>query len=321
MPLSKLIAAMAALTIVAAHAAPQAAAQAASQPRSNLGKEVGGGRQSVPPEPQVVRPKPHEVVEQAIDDIADTQLTDKQYERIKRLYLKRERQKATPYVELAKTITRTLPVNLDPGVSPPVLRLSRGLLTSIAFSDANGQPWFIKDVSFNASIFSDGKEGTKGGDQQREPTNILSIEPLGPAVYGNLTVRLKGLSTPVIFMLTAAQQEVDLRVDAKVPGRNPDAGDTVAITTMPNIDATLTGFLDGVPPKDARRLHANGLPNTDAWMYGDSLYLRTTADAQYPAYVTAARSTTGRAVYRFEGRQSSVTLLANGRAVTVFIED
>jgi len=286
------------------------------QPKSNLGKQAQGQQ---PPQPEVVMPQPRDVVEQSIDDIEDTQLTDEQYERLKKLYLRRERQKATPYVIPAKPITRTLMVNLDPGVSPPILRVTRGQLTSIVFSDMTGQPWIIKDVGMNRQMFSDGREG--GGAQQIEPTNVLTIEPLTAAAYGNVSVKLKGLPTPVIFVLAAAQQEVDLRLDAKVPGRNPDSLDSVSYTSMPSIDVSLTAFLDGVPPKDARRLHVTGLPNTEAWMYQDSLYVRTDADAQYPAYFSSARSTSGKAVYRFNSRQNSVTLLANGRAVTVFIED
>ena len=288
---------------------------ARAQPKSNLGRQVA----TQPAPPEVVLPKPREVVEQSLDDIEDSQLTDDQYERIKRLYLRRERQKATPYVVPAKPITRTLMVNLDPGVSPPILRVTRGQLTSIVFSDMAGQPWLIKDVGMNRQMFSDGREG--GGGQQAEATNVLTIEPLSAAAYGNVSVKLKGLSTPVIFVLAAAQQEVDLRVDSKVPGRNPDAADTVTYTALPNIDQSLTAFLDGVPPKEARRLRATGFPNTEAWAHQDNLYVRTDADVQYPAYFSSARSTSGKAVYRFNSRTNSVTLLANGRAVTVFIED
>jgi intracellular multiplication protein IcmK len=285
------------------------------QPKSNLGKQAQG----LPQQPEVAIPKAREVVEQSIEDIEETQLSDDQYERIKKLYLRRERQKASPYVSPAKPVIRTLMVALDPGISPPILRVTRGQLTSVVFSDMAGQPWHIKEVGMNRKLFSDGREGS--GALQAEATNVLTIEPLAAAAYGNVAVRLKGLATPVIFVLAAAQQEVDMRVDAKVPGRNPDSVDTVNYTSMPGIDVSLTGFLDGVPPKDARRLRVTGLPKTEAWMYQENLYVRTDADAQYPAYFSSARSTSGRAVYRFSARQNSITLLSNGRAVTVFIED
>ncbi|MDB6010855.1 MAG: putative type secretion system protein IcmK/DotH [Gammaproteobacteria bacterium] len=286
---------------------------APAQPDSGLGKQVGSPSSEA-------RAAPREVVEQAIEDIESSQLTDAEFSRIKQLYLRRERQKATPYVVPGKPVVRTLTVRLDPGTPPPMLRLTRGLPTSVVFSDLTGQPWFIKEVALNRDMFSDGHEGASQGDQS-EPTNVLSVEPKTAASYGSVSIRLKGLPTPVIFVLAAAQQEVDLRVDAEVPGRNPDALDTTTYATLPSIDESLVGFLDGVPPKDARPLHVSGFPNTEAWFYQDSTYVRTDAQPQYPAYYSSVRSTSGRAVYRFNARESSVTLLSAGRAVTVFMEE
>jgi len=234
------------LGVIASSAFAAEQQQGQQQPRSGLGQQVAE------PPPQVVYPRPTEVVEGVIGDIEDLQLTPEQFDRLKRIYLERERQKAIPYVSPAKPITRTMFVSLDPGVSPPALRLTRGQQTSIVFSDVSGQPWFIENVSMNRQLFSDGRQGQQGAAQQ-QPTNVLTIEPLAPAAYGNVTVTLRGLSTPVIFVLTSAQQEVDMRVDAKVPGRNPDAIDTVAVSTLPSIDSALSYFLDGVPPKERRR--------------------------------------------------------------------
>ncbi|MEM8515160.1 intracellular multiplication protein IcmK [Massilia sp. MP_M2] len=294
------------------------APQAPTQPKSGLGQQA----KPQPVELIVPMPKQAEIVSDSIDDIEDAQLTDAQYQRLKQLFLRKERQKATPYASPAKPITRTLPINLDPGVSPPVLRLSQGQLTSVVFSDVTGQPWNIQQVVMNRQLFSDGREGQGGsGTAAQEPTNVLTIDPLSPSAYGSVSIRLKGLTTPVIFVLTSGQQEVDLRVDAKVSGHNPDAVDAVSFTSMPTIDVLLSAFLDGVPPKDARRLKVSGLANTEAWLYQENLYLRTNADAQYPAYLAAARSTSGKAVYRFASRHNSVTLLTNGRAATVFIEE
>lgn len=298
-------------------------AVAAEQQQEQQPPPSGLGQQVVEPPPQVVYPRSADVVEDTIRDIENLQLTPEQFDRIKRIYLERERQKAIPYVSPAKPITRTMFVDLDPGVSPPALRLTRGQQTSIVFSDVSGQPWFIENVSMNRQLFSDGRQGQGQGQGQQgvqQPTNVLTIEPLAPAAYGNVTVTLRGLSTPAIFVLTSAQQEVDMRVDAKVPGHNPDAIDTVTVSTLPSIDSALSYFLDGVPPMDARRLKVTGLENAEAWLYRDNLYVRAKADAQYPAYLSAARSTSGVSVYRYAGLHSSVTFTTGGQAVTVFIE-
>lgn len=101
-------------------------------PQNRLGQEVGNNPL------EVVYPRPEEIVEDTLSEIEDLQLTPEQYNRLKKIYIDRERQRATPYAQPPKPITRTMQVNLDPGVSPPVLRLTRGQQTSIVFSDYNG---------------------------------------------------------------------------------------------------------------------------------------------------------------------------------------
>jgi len=275
---------------------------------------LGGGT------PHVVYPSNAQIAEDMIRDLEQLQLTPEQAERIKRLYLQRETFNATPYVAPANPITRTLAVNLEPGISPPIIRLSRGQQSSIVFSDVNGNPWMIKRVSLNRQLFSDGHAEGGAANKDEDPSNVLSLEPLSPVVYGNVSVLLNGLATPVILTLISGQQDVDVRVDAKVPGRNPDAGSTVSVTSLPTIDGDLPYFMDGTPPQQAKRLRVRGLNGAIAWSYHNNLYLRTHATAQYPAYIAAARSTSGVSVYRYEGLHDTVTLLAGGRAVTIFIE-
>lgn len=291
----------------------QSAQSAVQQPASGLNKQVTAT-------PKVVYPAPAEIADNTLDMLDQLNLSPEQIERLKTMKLERERAKATPYVTPPKPVTRTLPVSLDPGVSPPVLRLTKGQQSSIVFSDNSGQPWLIENVSVNCDFFR--VDSCDKGDKQKDakPTNILTIEAAEAAAYGNVTVTLRGLSTPVIFVLTSAQQEVDMRVDAKIPGHNPDSQDTVAFNSMPNIDTALTSFLDDVPPKDATRLNVTGLDGAEAWMYGDSMYVRARGEAQFPAYMGGARSTSGVSVYRYAEKHSSVTLLVGGQAVTIFIQ-
>lgn len=306
-------------------------------PPSRLGQEVNAGvpvamPSGAPPagSPRVVFPSPDAVVERAVREIEDMQLTPAQMDRLKQIYLERSQSRASPYVTPAKPVTRTLMVNLDPGVSPPVLRLTRGQQTSIVFSDVSGQPWFIDKVSLNRQLFSDGRiaqaaaaapSGAAGGQAGAEaPTNVLTVEPLTPAAYGNVTVTLRGQSTPVIFVLTSAQEEVDMRVDAKVPGHNPDARREVTLQSTPTLDNALPYFLDGVPPQGAKRMKVTGLDGAEAWVFDKNLYVKARANAQYPAYLSAARSTNGISVYRYHGVPRAATFTTGGRVLTAFFE-
>lgn len=320
----------AAVAPVKAAGPAQPAADAAQPPPSRLGQQVSTPVPVVMPGPEagadgptVVYPPADAIVERAVRQIEDMQLTPDQYQRLKGIFMERQAQRAMPYVEPAKPVTRTLLVNLDPGVSPPSLRLSRAQQTNIVFSDASGQPWFIEKVSLNRQLFSDGRGG--GGaaavaGQGEAPTNVLTLEPLLPAAYGNVTVTLRGQSTPVIFILTTGQREVDMRVDAKVPGKNPDAQVEVSLQAAPGLDNALPYFLDGVPPASAKRLRVSGLEGAEAWIYEKNLYVKARANAQYPAYFSAARSTSGVSVYRYMGVPKAATFTAGGRAMTAFFE-
>lgn len=297
-----------------------------SAPASGLGKDVGTTK--------VVYPSAAQITDDTLNMLDQLQLTPEQTERLKQLRIEKERLKATPYVSPPQPVTRTLAVSLDPGITPPVLRLTQGQQSSIVFSDMSGNPWIIEKVSVNCDFFivdqcqpgsgnampaqGAGHGAAQGGGPR--PTNVLTIEAATPAAYGNVTVTLRGLATPVIFVLTSAQKEVDMRVDAKIPGHNPDAKENISFSAVPSQDTALMEFLDDVPPSGAQRLTVTGLDGTEAWSYQNALYVRARGDVQYPAYTNAARSTSGVTVYKFAEPHNSVTLLTGGQAVTVFIQ-
>ncbi len=284
-------------------------------PRSGLGQTVNviATPKSVPPVPI------HKKVERIFNEFERAQLTPKQMKHVKKMNLTQQEVLSSPYNNTPKPVTRTLILNLSPGVSAPVLRLSAGTLTSVVFSSNNGDPWYIDYVKLNRNYFSDGMIGAAAGAGS-PPTNVLTLEPLRSVAQGNISIMLKGLSTPVIFSLSTGQADVDFRVDAKVPGRNPDSTIQVSYEErMPNLDDNVPYFLDGVPPKGAKRLKVTG-GDVEAWRLNNNMYIRTNAEVQYPAYHSSARSTSGLAVYRFDQAYHAVTLLQGGRAYTVQIE-
>lgn len=281
---------------------------------SNLGKTIN------PPLPIIAYPTGSEIRKDTISEIGDLQLNPKQMNLIKQLQLERSRAQATPYATIAKPVTRTLPINLNPGIQPPVIRLSMGMQTSIVFSDESGSPWYIDNVVLNRTLFNDQRQNNQSENSDYKGTNILTIEPLSATPYGNVSITLKGLSTPIIFILTTGQNQVDVRVDAKVPGNNPDSMFTNSYISMPQTDTNLGNFLDGIPPTGAKNLRVVGYPNVEAWFFQNNTYVRTSSDVQFPAYTAAAKSTSGVGVYRFSGKPPSIILLSGGKAITTFIE-
>ncbi len=291
------------------------------QPQSGFGKQVSNTKNTNTNGtlPQLVAPiNIPKKVQKAVTDLENSHLNKKQIQTIKEINLQTNEAAMMPYNNTAKPVIRTLMLDLSPGVSAPVLRLSNGQLTSLVFSSSNGDPWYVESVKLNRNIFSDGlAPNTNINDS---PTNVLTVEPLKALAYGNVTIMLKGLNTPVIFALTTGQKEVDFRVDIKVPGRNPDNVSRVNYADkIPNLDENISYFLDGIPPKSAKKLKVHGA-NIEAWSFNDNLYIRTNADVQYPAYYSSAKSTSGVAVYRFNQIYNTLSLLQNGVLQTVSIE-
>ena len=288
-------------------------------PQSNLGKQVPR------PYAPIIYPSGKDLRQETVKSIEEIQFSNGEVHDLKTIYLENEKNRATPYPQIGKPVTRTIALDLSPGKQPPFLNLSQGMQTSIVFSDGRGQPWYIESVSLNRTLFSDGRgdqAAAAAAGQNQNLTNILTLEPLTPAPYSNVTVKLKGMSTPIIFLLTAAKNTVDVRIDAKVPGQNPDTvvgGAVASMVNFPSSDSTLAYFLDGVPPPGARQLKVQGF-SAEAWSYDGNTYYKTNAEVQFPAYLAAARSTAGTAVYRFNEIPRSVTLLSGGRAVPTFIE-
>ncbi len=122
-------------------------------------------------------------------------------------------------------------------------------------------------------------------------------------------------------MLAAGQPEVDIRVDARIPGSSPDAPPVPVVIAMPQHDAHLIGFLDGVPPDQARRVSVDGLAGAEGWLFRQSLYLRVLGLVQYPAFLAKAGGTDGTQVYQFSGDVRSVVVLRDGRAMTLFVRE
>lgn len=309
-------------------------------------------------QPYIV-PSTQSMIKQEVIDYLNAQLTPDQLMTLKTYLLEKERIGATPYVTLPTPVVRSLAVNLAPGETLPIIRVAKNMLTSVVFTDMDGNPWYIEKVVVNRNQFSDSASSsgianaqaniqtvqqasgnTTGlnttltenatADPTANLTNILTLEPLKAVDYGNVSVTLRGKAVPVIFMVMAGQNEVDIRLDAKVPGKNPDVSYTLnsPLTPVtanryvgaPEIDTNALGFLDGSIPEDATNLISSDA-SVQAWSYNDKIYVKTRLDVLYPNYMSRAASNDGTKIYRFDGDVFDITFLQrHGQPVTVSLE-
>ena len=301
-------------------------------------------------EEQII-PSNSTLVERQVNAFEQLNLTPQQMQVLKRLNLETERQKASPYINLPTPIVRSLAVSLEPGKTPPIIRMSANMLTTINFIDANGDPWPIESVSLNREQFDDsitqsqinagGEQRQQQQTQQQQPqqqfdqngqpvqqpqqqaqtnqpqevnkTNILTLFPKSAVAYSNVAITLEGKPLPVILLLASGQPEVDIRVDARMNGVSPKS----------TRDRQTTGYTTSLSVDEGSLSFLDGIIPGDAtsmsssnnsvqaWEFNDELYVRTSLDVFYPEYTSRVGSRDGSRVYRFNGNPTNVVFTQN----------
>lgn len=182
-------------------------------------------------------------------------------------------------------------VSLDPGARPPEIKLAAGHVTTLNVLDVTGQPWPIQDVSWagNFEII------------QPEPgSHVVRITPMSDFAYGNISVRLLELKTPVTFILKAHRDKVQYRFDARIPEFGPYASSPLIEggVTLVAGNSVLNAILDGVPPAGAQKLDIGGADSrTTAYAYNDQTYVRSPLTLLSPGWSSSVSSADGMNVY------------------------
>ncbi|HFI3862472.1 TPA: DotH/IcmK family type IV secretion protein [Enterobacter cloacae] len=184
----------------------------------------------------------------------------------------------------------TLTINLSPGASLPVLRTTTFQASTVMFTDNTGAPWPLAAPPYNGNP-------TGFAVNFIPESSVMTVQARRLYDRGNVTVYLKGLAVPIIIDLNSGEASsqaksrvIDSRLDLRIPQRGPQAKKLPTGQTKIGLNnPTLQAFLDGVPPKEARRLKTQGeLPDTQVWQMGDDLYIRTRSEIRDEFELTQA---------------------------------
>lgn len=238
-------------------------------------------------------------------------LTPEQIIQLKQMYETREFAQSAPTGTPPKPTATSQFVNLSPGSTPPVIRLSQGFVSSLVFLDSTGAPWPISayDLGDPASF----------NIQWDKTSNTLMIQAIKLYNYGNLAIRLRGLNTPVMLTLVPGQKAVDYRVDLRIQGYGPNA------KSMPTEDGIppaandlLLHVLDGVPPPNSQRLTVSG-GDARGWLHNNKMYIRTNLTILSPGWIASMTSADG--THAYEMQKSPVLLVSwHGKVMQLKVE-
>lgn len=238
-------------------------------------------------------------------------LSPEQVVRLKQEYHANQFALAAPAGTPPKPTATSQFVNLSPGSTPPVIRLSQGFVSSLVFLDSTGAPWPI-------NAYDLGDPGAFN-IQWDKVSNTLMIQALKLYNYGNLAVRLKGLNTPVMLTLIPGQKAVDYRVDLRVQGYGPNAKNLpMEAGIPPAANDILLHVLDGVPPPGSQRLTVSG-GDARAWSMGDTMYVRTSLTILSPGWIASMTSADG--THAYEMQKAPVLLVSwHGKVMQLKVE-
>lgn len=185
-------------------------------------------------------------------------------------------------------------VSLDPGVSPLALKTAVGHITTVNILDVTGAPWPIQDISWAGDF--EVIEPEEGG-------HIIRITPMGLEAYGNMSIRLLTLKTPVTIMLQTSTDEVQYRVDARIPEYGPFAQAPIIDGGTDRVagNALIMAVLDGTPPGSAQKLDVTGVDGrTSAYRISGMTYVRTPLTLLSPGWEQSVTSADGMNVYALQ---------------------
>jgi intracellular multiplication protein IcmK len=249
----------------------------------------------------------------AFDNVTDQMfpLTPEQIIRIKQQYKTTETAQESPIGTPPKPTATSQFVNLSPGSTPPVIRLSQGFVSSLVFLDSTGAPWPISayDLGDPAAF----------NIQWDKTSNTLMIQASKLYTYGNLAVRLRGLNTPVMLTLIPGQKAVDYRVDLRIQGYGPNAKSMPMEDGIPPAaNDLLLNVLDGVPPPGSTRLTVSG-GDARAWLLNEKIYVRTNLTILSPGWIGSMTSADG--MHAYEMQKSPVLLVSwHGKVMQLKVE-
>jgi intracellular multiplication protein IcmK len=205
-----------------------------------------------------------------------------------------------PYPE-PEVVTST--VSLDPGARPPEIKVGVGHVATVGIYDVTGAPWPIQDIAWAGNFEIINPE--PGG-------HVLRITPMSEFAYGNISVRLLRLKTPVTFILKAHRDQIYYRFDARIPQYGPYADVPIVEGgfSLQAGDSILSAILDGVPPPTSTKLDVAGTDGrTTAYKIDQNTYVRTPLTMLSPGWTNSVSSADGTHVY--EVQNAPVVLLSD----------
>ncbi|AKP73671.1 DotH/IcmK family type IV secretion protein [Piscirickettsia salmonis] len=237
-------------------------------------------------------------------------LSPEQIHQYKDLYDAQKKAEAAPAGSApSESSSSIIPVGLKPGGVQPIVRIAKGMITSIVMTDQSGRVWPISSYSLG--------DPAAFNVQWNQASGVLMVQGLKDYGQANIGILLKGLDVPVMLSLVLGQKKWDYLDYIRVQGYQSES-EANALQTQ-HAPAMLIQLLNGIPPQGAKELSVDD-GAVQVWSY-QGKYLMLTAGTLISPQWQGRQSSTGPAVLNAYQLTATPSLLVsmNGvlRQVTV----
>lgn len=220
-----------------------------------------------------------------ISVVGEQSLSPDEIVELKKMMMKSNQAAAEPVGNPAKPWVGMIPIDLSPGATPPIVRLSPSQGASLVFVDINGDPYPILQATNFAPKLCDVKLPIDGG-------SILTIEPKSQFGIGNISIIMKDLTTPIVLTVLGGQSYADYRLDLRIPRSLSPSRYSAAEEQV--LDADFQEIISGVVANSSLTELKTSQKSTRAWLKTQqkkkTLFLRTDGILLSPAPIEGRRA-------------------------------
>lgn len=165
-----------------------------------------------------------------------------------------------------KEIISTIEYDINSN-EPIDIPLVSGMVNQVVFFDNTGTPWEITDQVGGDGFTIDVKTQNK---------NVVTINTDKLFSRTNAAIFLKGLNYSVPLSLKSNASVNTTRLTVRMKQRSPDTEiEYVSFERVKADDNVMDLIANGHTPKEAKPVVLDTIENTEAWLIGDHLYIRS----------------------------------------------
>lgn len=178
-----------------------------------------------------------------VEQVTEREPTKEELIKIKKLWEGMRSVQEKSVAEQPRPTISMMNLDLSPGSTPPLVRISNQTGVLMMFMDANGKRWPVEHVDSlsDNEIEVQNKPYEKGHNQY----SVFAKAKRSGAI-GNVAIFLRDFDTPIIVTLLAGQKEVDYRVDFRVPSSLD--GSAIGLQYKSEFDDRLSAAVMGITP-------------------------------------------------------------------------